>query len=67
VVYDAVEARATGTTGRLALEVNAVPPNGPSLAFHRARGFREVGLRHEPGGKQVAMMVKELQAPPPAE
>jgi predicted GNAT superfamily acetyltransferase len=57
-VYDLVEERAAGT-GRLALEVNVDPPNEPSLAFHRARGFVEVGTLG-PQGHQVALMVKEL-------
>ncbi len=41
-VYDAVEAVAAGY-GLLALEINVVPRNEPSLAFHAARGFVEVG------------------------
>ena len=57
-VYELVEARAAGA-GRLALEVNVDPPNEPSLAFHRARGFVEVGTLG-PRGHQVALMVKEL-------
>ena len=59
-VYDLVEARAADA-GRLALEVNVDPPNEPSLAFHRARGFVEVGTLG-PQGHQVALMVKELGA-----
>lgn len=41
-VYDAVE-RHAAPTGRLLLEVNLVPRNEASLAFHRARGYVEVG------------------------
>ena len=44
---------------RLTLEVNVVPPNRASLAFHGARGYVEVGRlgdeRH-----QVALMEKAL-------
>ena len=40
--YDMVEAVASAY-GLLALEVNLVPRNEPSLAFHAARGFVEVG------------------------
>lgn len=40
-VYDVVEASAAAR-GRLVLEVNIEPPNEPSLAFHRARGYVEV-------------------------
>ncbi len=57
-VYDAVEADAAAH-GRLVLEVNLEPPNHPSLAFHRARGFVEVG-RLSNGGKVVALMEKQI-------
>ena len=58
-VYDAAESDATAR-GRLACEVNAEPPNEPSLAFHAHRGFVEAGrLRHD-SGKVTAMLVKEL-------
>jgi predicted GNAT superfamily acetyltransferase len=55
-VYDAVE-RDAATAGRLTLEVNIDPPNEPSLAFHRARGFEAVGELGEPGHR-VVLMVK---------
>lgn len=58
VVYDMIEADAA-TAGRLALEVNAEPPNPASLAFHAARGFAEVGRLGAPG-KTVAMLAKDL-------
>jgi predicted GNAT superfamily acetyltransferase len=41
-VYDDVE-RTAAAYGRMALEVNLVPRNDPSLAFHAARGYAEVG------------------------
>ena len=41
-VYDEVEAVARAH-GRMALEVNLVPRNDASLAFHRSRGYVEVG------------------------
>lgn len=40
-VYDVVE-DAASARGRLVLEVNIDPPNEPSLAFHRSRGYVEV-------------------------
>ncbi len=43
----------------LALEVNIDPPNEPSLAFHGARGFAEVG-QSDASGHLVALMVKQL-------
>lgn len=58
-VYDLLEERAAGLAPRLALEVNSEPPNTPSLAFHFARGYRQVG---EQGvdGHRVALLVKDL-------
>lgn len=57
-VYDELEADAT-PSGRMLLEVNAVPPNLPSLQFHRRRGYDEVGrLGH--ADHEVALMAKEL-------
>jgi uncharacterized protein len=55
--YDELE----GSCGRpvFALEVNIDPPNDPSLAFHRARGFTEVG-RSDASGHLVSLMVKDL-------
>jgi predicted GNAT superfamily acetyltransferase len=46
-VYDELES----SCGRplFALEVNLDPPNVASLAFHRARGYTEVGQRHSDG------------------
>ena len=41
-VYDEIERVAAPYT-RLALEVNLVPRNDASLAFHAARGYQEVG------------------------
>jgi uncharacterized protein len=59
--YDELER----TCGRpvFALEVNIDPPNEPSLAFHHARGFVDVGRRaipHPSGDHDVTMMVKHL-------
>lgn len=56
-VYDALEAEADGLV--FCLEVNVDPPNEPSLAFHRARGFVEVG-RQEANGHLVGLMEKYL-------
>lgn len=57
-VYDEVE-RVAAPYGRLLLEVNAVPPNHGSLAFHAGRGFTEVG-RLDVDGKVVSFLEKEL-------
>jgi len=57
LVYDELE----GGCGRpvFALEVNLDPPNDPSLAFHRARGYAEVGQR-DSGGHLVSLLAKRL-------
>jgi predicted GNAT superfamily acetyltransferase len=57
-VYDEVEAVAT-PYGRLALEVNLVPRNDASLAFHAGRGYVEVGRLGE-NGHVVSLMEKSL-------
>ena len=56
-VYDELES----SCGRpvFALEVNLNPPNAASLAFHRARGYSEVGQRLA-GGHLVSMLVRTL-------
>ena len=61
-VYDVVEA-AAAARDRLVLEVNVDPPNEPSLAFHRQRGFEEVG-RLGPAGHRVSLMAR--RSPPKA-
>ncbi len=57
-VYDEVE-RVAAPYKRLALEVNLVPRNDASLAFHEARGYKAVGRLgdHE---HLVALMEKSL-------
>ena len=46
---------------RMVCEVNVLPVNDASLAFHRSRGYVEVGrLRHGPD-KVVALLSKELR------
>ncbi|GAB3652120.1 GNAT family N-acetyltransferase [Nocardioides korecus] len=59
-VYDELES----TCGRsvMTLEVNLDPPNEPSLAFHRGRGYAEVGQR-DSGGHLVSLMAKPLTGP----
>ncbi|MFN8192923.1 MAG: GNAT family N-acetyltransferase [Nocardioidaceae bacterium] len=58
-VYDELE-RVAAPYGRLTLEVNSIPPNEVSLAFHRNRGYVEVGHLGD-DEKQVALMAKELR------
>jgi uncharacterized protein len=59
LLYEAMESAATPLQ-RMVCEVNLQPPNPASLAFHRGRGYEEIGrLRHD-GGKLVALMSREL-------
>jgi predicted GNAT superfamily acetyltransferase len=58
-VYDEIEARARQLAPVMCLEVNLDPPNEPSLAFHRRRGYVEVG-QDDTTGHLVSLMVKEL-------
>ncbi len=58
MLYDAME-RAARPFGRMVLDVNVVPANEPSLAFHAARGYEPLELLEHPG-KTVQLMSKEL-------
>jgi predicted GNAT superfamily acetyltransferase len=58
-VYDLVESVASAY-GLLALEVNLVPRNDASLAFHLARGFVEVG-RLGDDAHLVSLQTKQLR------
>lgn len=60
MVYDALEADAAERVSVFCLEVNTVPPNEPSLAFHAQRGYREVGRQHA-NGHEVALLEKPLR------
>ena len=65
-LYDEVHEFVRGVPGmnRWTLEVNADPPNVPSLAFHRARGFVEVGQQHTPYGITVSLMERVVEPKP---
>ena len=60
-LYEAVFAAARQRGDALvACEVNLVPSNPDSLAFHERLGFRRVGeLRHRVGEYEVAMLVAD--------
>ncbi|HET8560532.1 MAG TPA: GNAT family N-acetyltransferase [Marmoricola sp.] len=60
LVYDELEAHARELSPVFALEVNLKPPNEPSLAFHRKRGYLPVGVQ-QAGGHLVELMVKQLR------
>ncbi|MDO9408913.1 GNAT family N-acetyltransferase [Patulibacter sp.] len=64
MLYAACEDRAR-PLGRMLCEVNVVPLNAPSMAFHGSRGYAEVGRievgpESDPGSKVVAALAKEL-------
>lgn len=59
LIYDSLE-RSAAACGRMALEVNIEPPNRPSLDFHAARGYAEVGRLAQDDGKVCGMLVKPL-------
>ncbi len=58
-VYDALEKHAATHGPVLCLEVNLDPPNEPSLAFHRSRGYREVG-QDAFNGHRVSLLEKRV-------
>jgi uncharacterized protein len=60
-LYDAMEATAVGFE-RMVCEVNLLPTNEASLAFHASRGYIEIGRLEHAGGKLVALLTKELVA-----
>ena len=58
MLYDAIE-DAARAFGRMVLDVNVIPPNEPSLAFHAARGYQP--LEHvQHADKTVVLMSREL-------
>ena len=61
-LYEDLRAYAGGVGAPcIACEVNTLPPNPESAAFHRRMGFAEVGKqRTEGGSKEVARMIKAL-------
>jgi predicted GNAT superfamily acetyltransferase len=59
-LYDGLEAHAA-PYGRLALEVNAAPPNPVSMRFHLGRGYQQLDERELDPDHRVAMLVKELR------
>lgn len=62
LLYDAMEDAAV-EYGRMVCDVNIVPRNDASLAFHAARGYREVGELAHGEAKAVVLMSKELVVP----
>jgi predicted GNAT superfamily acetyltransferase len=47
-------------SAQVACEVNLIPPNPQSMAFHLGSGFKEVGqLHHEGDDKLVSLLAVE--------
>jgi predicted GNAT superfamily acetyltransferase len=61
MLYDALESVAAGH-GRMVCEVNSEPPNIESLAFHRNRGYIEIGELTQADGHRVVMLEKPLSS-----
>lgn len=60
-LYDDVQKFAVKVAPILTCEVNLVPPNPESIAFHTKLGFAEVGQQDTEGGsKRVSLMLKPL-------
>jgi len=61
-IYQALieRARTTGTRS-LACEVNLLPPNPGSLAFHARVGFVEAGRMATSDGREVCLLTRALQ------
>lgn len=63
-LYDALEALADrDRLASLACEVNVLPPNPGSMAFHLRRGFVEVGRLRTSDGRVAALLRKQLKTP----
>ena len=55
--------QAAGGAARITCEVNLVPPNPSSIAFHHKLGFVEVGQQDIDGrSKRVSLLCKDLSA-----
>ncbi len=62
-LYADVEKFALQVAPVLTCEVNVIPPNPESMAFHQKLGFFEVGQQDTEGGKKrVSLLVKKLAA-----
>ena len=60
LIYDELEVTAVAF-GRVVCDINVEPPNEASLAFHRARGYREQGRLTHPDGHIAALLCKVVR------
>jgi predicted GNAT superfamily acetyltransferase len=63
-LYDDIDRFASGTWPRITLEVNLLPPNPGSLAFHERLGFRRVGVREEEDGTKAVVLMERATSMP---
>lgn len=60
-LYEDLEHEYKGRAPVITCEVNLLPPNPESLAFHRRLGFEEVGQQETEGGKKrVSLLAKAI-------
>ena len=62
-LYDDIDRFASGRWDRISLEVNLLPPNPVSLAFHERMGFKRVGVREEDGGTKAVALMERATSP----
>jgi hypothetical protein len=58
LLYQDIADFAGGRWPRITLEVNLLPPNPGSMAFHEEMGFRRVGVREEDEGRKAVVMME---------
>jgi predicted GNAT superfamily acetyltransferase len=63
-LYDDIGRFASGTWPRITLEVNLLPPNPGSLAFHERLGFHRVGIREEENGTKAVVLMERATSSP---
>jgi predicted GNAT superfamily acetyltransferase len=64
-MYDDLDRFASGKWPAITLEVNLMPPNPGSLAFHERLGFKRLGVREEDGGTKAVALMERAVSPAP--
>jgi predicted GNAT superfamily acetyltransferase len=63
-LYGDIDRFASGRWPRITLEVNLLPPNPGSLAFHERLGFVRVGIREEENGTKAVALMERITSMP---
>jgi predicted GNAT superfamily acetyltransferase len=63
-LYDDIGRFARGKWPRITLEVNLLPPNPVSLAFHERLGFQRVGVREEENETKAVVLMERATSSP---